>query len=35
MQGVYGEIIFVGIKDGGCDCEGFFEATLGEEEFGL
>ena len=33
VEGVDGEIIFVGVKDGGGDGEGLFEAALSEEEF--
>ena len=35
VQRVDGEVVFVGVEDGGCEGEGLAEAALGEEEFGF
>jgi len=35
VEWVDGEVIFVCVEDRGCDGESFFEAALGEEEFGF
>jgi len=35
VQRVDGEVVFVGVEDGGGDGEGLLEAALGEEEFGF
>ena len=35
VKGVDGEVVFIGVEDGGSDGEGLFKPALGEEEFGF
>lgn len=35
VEGVDGEVVFVGFEDGGGEVEGFLEAALSEEQVGF
>ena len=35
VEGVYGEVVFVGVEDGVCEGESLLKAALGEEKFGF